>query len=44
MVHNRSRKADLAARRPYKGLSLTRNRRDARMDELCNYRPNRFPL
>jgi hypothetical protein len=34
MVRNRSRKAGLTARRPYKGLSLTRNRRDARMDGL----------
>jgi hypothetical protein len=28
-VRNRSKKAGLTARRPYKGLSLTRNRRDA---------------
>jgi transposase len=44
MVRNRSRKAGLTSRRPYKGLSLTRNRRDARMDGLRKHRSNRFHL
>jgi transposase len=43
-VRNRLKAAGLKARRPYKGLPLTRNRRDVRMDWLHRHRPNRFPL
>jgi hypothetical protein len=44
MVRNRPRKARLIARRPYKDISLTCNRRDAQMDWLRKHRPSRFPL
>jgi transposase len=43
-VQKWSRKAALIAHRPYKGLSLTCNRKDARMDGLRKHRRNRFPL
>jgi hypothetical protein len=44
MVRNRPRKAGLIARRPHKDVSLTHNRRNARMDWLCKHRPSRFQL